>query len=184
MRSTVSKKDGTRATLEVNSSVITKGGVPIAVQGIARDITERRQAEISLHETLSLFSSTFESTADGIVVMSLDRQIVTCNKKFIEMWNVDAEIIDAKDGSRLVDLIAGQLKNADEFLQQLKQAYADPEATFTEILEIKDGRIVERYSQPQYLEGKPIGRVACFRDITERNLAEDHRLVIAADGFR
>src|SRR5258706_5239138 len=36
------KKDGTRATLEVNSSVMTRDGEPVAVQGIARDVTERK----------------------------------------------------------------------------------------------------------------------------------------------
>ncbi len=167
-------KSGDRISLEVNSSVIMKDGSPIAVQGIARDITERRQAETSLRTALSLFESTFESTADGIVVMSLDRdEIVTCNKKFIEMWNVDNDIIVSKDGKRLIAHVVGQLKNSDRFVQKLDKIYLDPQATVTEILELMDGRIIERYSQPQLLEGKPIGRVACFRDITERNLAEE-----------
>jgi len=166
-------KSGERISLEVNSSVIMKDGSPIAVQGIARDITERRQAETSLRNALSLFESTFESTADGIVVLSLDRkEIVTCNKKFIEMWNVDNDIIVSKDGKKLVELVAAQLKNGDDFVQKLDEIYFDPLATVTEILELKDGRIIERYSQPQLLEGNPIGRVACFRDITERNNAE------------
>ncbi|MEO8649982.1 MAG: PAS domain S-box protein, partial [Acidobacteriota bacterium] len=33
-------KDGRRMTLEINSSIISKDGVPVAVQGIARDITK------------------------------------------------------------------------------------------------------------------------------------------------
>ncbi len=167
-------KGGERISLEVNSSVIMKDGEPIAVQGIARDITERRQAENKLRNALSLFESTFESTADGIVVMSLDRQeIVTCNRKFVEMWNVDNNLLISKDGKKLVELVAAQLKNREDFIQKLDEAYIDPLATVTEMLELKDGRIIERCSQPQLLEGKAIGRVACFRDITERNLAEE-----------
>ncbi len=167
-------KSGNRVTLELSTRLIVADGLPVGVQGIARDITERRQAEISLHNALSLFESTFESTADGIVVMSLDKnEFVTCNKKFIEMWNVDEDIITTKDGKRLVELVAKQLKNTEEFIQKLDEIYADPYATATEILELKDGRILERCSQPQLFEGRPIGRVACFRDITERNLAEE-----------
>ena len=166
-------KQGARVTLEISTRlIVSPDGLPVGVQGIGRDITQRREAEKALHKTLSLFSSTFESTADGIVVMSLTREIVTCNKKFIEMWNVDDRIIETKDGAGLVDLVAAQVKNSESFRRQLREIYANPEGTFTEILELTDGRIFERYSQPQYLEGEVVGRVACFRDITERDRAE------------
>ena len=166
-------KNGNRVFLEINTRLIVVDGMPVGVQGIGRDVTQRKLAEASLHNALSLLSSTFESTADGIVVMSLDREIVTCNRKFIEMWGIDDEVIASRDGTRLVDLIAEQIVDTDGFRIQLEQVYCDPQAVATEILELRDGRIFERYSQPQYLEGKPVGRVACFRDITERNLAEE-----------
>src|SRR5436305_15296664 len=38
-------KDGHRVTLEINSRLIFQNGKPIEVQGIARDITERKRAE-------------------------------------------------------------------------------------------------------------------------------------------
>lgn len=167
-------KDGRRVTLELSTRlIVSPDGLPLGVQGLGRDITERRETERSLHKALSLFSSTFESTADGIVVMGLDRQIVTCNQKFIEMWNVDQAIIDSKDGPRLIAYVASQLKDPDELLENLIKVYEDPHATATQLLELKDGRIFERYSQPQMLEDRPVGRVACFRDITERTRAEE-----------
>lgn len=166
-------KNGERVVLEISTRLIVVEDMPVGVQGIGRNITERRKAELQLHNALSLLSSTFESTADGIVVIGMDRQIVTCNRKFVEMWGIDDEIIETKDGKRLIDVIAGQLRDSDEFRQRLNAAHADPESVITEILELNDGRIFERYSQPQYLEGSPVGRVACFRDITERNRAEE-----------
>lgn len=167
------RKDGQRVPLELSTRLIVSNGLPVGVQGVGRDITERRQAEISMHNTLSLFTSTFESTADGIVVMSPDQKIVTANRKFVEMWGVDEEIMESKDGKRLIELVTNQVKNSEDFRRQLSETYADEHGTFTELLELKDGRIFERYSQPQYLEGKPVGRVACFRDITERTRAEE-----------
>ena len=150
-----------------------KQGNKLCWQGVILNITERHQAEKSLHNTLSLFTSTFESTADGIVVMSLDQQIVTANQKFIEMWGVSEEIMESKDGNLLIKLVTEQAKNSEDFRRQLRETYADEHGTFTELLELKDGRVFERYSQPQYLEGTPVGRVACFRDITERTRAEE-----------
>lgn len=170
----VISKDGRRVTLELSTRlIVSPDGLPLGVQGLGRDITQRRETEASLRKALSLFSSTFESTADGIVVMGLDQQIVTCNRKFIEMWGVDEEIIDSQDGSRLIAYVASQLKDPDELLKNLVKVYDDPMATASQLLELKDGRIFERYSQPQMLEDKPVGRVACFRDITERTRAEE-----------
>jgi diguanylate cyclase (GGDEF)-like protein/PAS domain S-box-containing protein len=166
-------KDGHRVTLELSTRLIVSNGIPVGVQGIARDITARREAELSLYNTISLFSSTFESTADGIVVMSLDRQIVTCNKKFIQMWGIDPVILERKDSAALVRQVAQSLNEPNTFLKNLERLYADPMLTESETLYLTDGRIYERYSQPQFMEGKPIGRVCCFRDITERNRAEE-----------
>ncbi len=166
-------KDGHRVLLDLSTRLIVQDGMPIGVQGVGRDITARRQAETKLRDTLSLFETTFESTADGIVVMGLDKQIVTCNKKFVEMWQVPQDIIERKDGPALVRHVAENLVNTEEFLQRIGETYKTPEAALSEVLELRDGRILERYSQPQYLDGQPIGRVASFRDITERSRAEE-----------
>jgi diguanylate cyclase (GGDEF)-like protein/PAS domain S-box-containing protein len=148
-------------------------GAPLCWQGVIMDITERHQAEISLHNAVSLFSSTFESTADGIVVTSLDREIVTCNTKFRQMWQIDQAIIEEKDAARLAEQVMSQMKDPEQFVENLEKLYCDPMAASTDILELKDGRLYERYSQPQFMEGVPVGRVCCFRDITERNIAEE-----------
>ncbi|MGH9800684.1 MAG: PAS domain S-box protein, partial [Blastocatellia bacterium] len=39
-------KDSSRMTLEINTMVLAEGGMPSGMQGIARDITERKQAEL------------------------------------------------------------------------------------------------------------------------------------------
>ena len=166
-------KDGRRVALELSTRLITQNSLPVGVQGIARDISARRAAENELHNTVSLFASTFESTADGIIVMSLDQQIVTCNKKFLKMWDILPDSAESKDGVKLVDHIVGLLEEPEPFLDNLVNLYEDPLSAMTEILDLKDGRIYERYSQPQFMEGKPVGRVCCFRDITERSQAEE-----------
>jgi diguanylate cyclase (GGDEF)-like protein/PAS domain S-box-containing protein len=166
-------KQGHRVTLELSTRLMVSNEVPIGVQGIARDITARRQAEVSLHNTISLFASTFESTADGIVVMSLDRSMVTCNSKFVAMWGLEEGLTESGNESKMVQNIASQLRDPSRFLSELDRLYSDPLATETSILELNDGRIYERYSQPQIMAGEPVGRVCCFRDITERNQAEE-----------
>ena len=49
----------------------------------------------------------------------------------------------------------------------------DPNATAIDIIKAKDGRYIERYSQPQLIQGQPVGRVFAYRDITDRIVAEE-----------
>ena len=160
--------DKRRITLEVSSRLIYEANQPIGVQGIARDITARKRAEKELQKNLSLLSSTFEATADGILVVDLNEQIVTYNKQFIEMWMIPDEIIGSKDNEKVIDFVSNQLKNPNDFTDSTKSMNASPEVKNFDILEFADGRIYERYSYPQMLDGKVNGRVLSFRDITEQ----------------
>jgi PAS domain S-box-containing protein len=46
----IAAKDGRRLTLEVSTRLIYEDGMPVGVQGIARDVTERRRAERSVRQ--------------------------------------------------------------------------------------------------------------------------------------
>jgi PAS domain S-box-containing protein len=45
---TITRKDGTRITIESNGALIFRDGKPYAIQGVARDITEQKLAEEAL----------------------------------------------------------------------------------------------------------------------------------------
>ena len=62
-------RDNRRLTLEINSTVMRKDGVPVGVQGIARDVTERKQAERSLQESEAKFRTLAETASDAIITV-------------------------------------------------------------------------------------------------------------------
>ena len=74
------KKDGSRTTLEVNSSLITKDGVSVAVQGIARDVTERKLAEEKSRKNEQRYTDLFENANDLIYTHDLNGNFTSLNR--------------------------------------------------------------------------------------------------------
>lgn len=120
----------------------------------------------------SLLEATLESTADGILVADLAGKIIRFNRKFVDLWGLSKEILDAREDKRAIQSVLDQLKDPETFTQRIKQLNTTPEVESYDVLEFNDGRIVERYSQPQKLGAKIIGRVWSFRDVTAKREAE------------
>src|SRR5205809_225751 len=143
---------------------------------VGRDITERRLAERELRETLSLLSATFESTADGILVVDLAGRIVSFNRTFAELWRIPDSVLESKDSAQTIAFVLEQLADPPGFLSKVREVYARPDASSFDVLTFKDGRIFERFPQPQRIAGKSVGRVWSFRDVTESKRAEQIQL--------
>lgn len=140
---------------------------------LGRDISEHKQTQLALENSLSLLSTTFESIQDGILAIDQFGNIVSYNHKFLEMWSVPPEILTEPDHSQRIAYLANQLKNPNEFTQRVRELYAHPELESLDLLELQDGRVFERYSRPHLLKKEIIGRVWSFRDITQRIQAEE-----------
>lgn len=139
---------------------------------MVEDITLRKKTEKELERSFSLLKATLESTADGILVVDADGRIMQYNKKFGEMWRIPAKIMESGDDNKAIQYVLDQLINPEDFIRQVTQLYKDRDISNFDLVEFRDGRIFERYSQPQKISGKSVGRVWSFRDITEKKRAE------------
>ncbi|MGZ4879361.1 MAG: PAS domain S-box protein, partial [Candidatus Angelobacter sp.] len=136
----------------------------------------RLQTEKQLQQAISLLNATLDATADGILVVSTEGKISSCNGRFLEMWGVDCGSAIGQRDEELLGLALPQLQNSAQFLSKVKELYSSPEATSFDVLLLKDGRIFERYSQPQCIGERVVGRVWSFRDVTQsRHLEQELR---------
>ena len=136
----------------------------------------KKPRRVSDSLTVSVLQATLESTADGILVVDLDGNIVSHNRHFEEMWRLPAPLIaannDAAGRRRLIDHVRDQLVDPELFVDGIQDRYAEPQADSFDVLTFKDGRVLERYSIPLRLDGRSVGRVWSFRDVTARRRAE------------
>jgi PAS domain S-box-containing protein len=134
---------------------------------------ERRYAQTQLEHSVSLLNSTLESTVDGILVISNGGRVSSCNQKFLDMWHIPRIAVAGLRNEDLLASVAPQLEMPEEFLDDLETMQVKSDTVGFKLLTLKDGRIFERYSQPQRVDGAIVGRVWSFRDVTQARRLED-----------
>jgi PAS domain S-box-containing protein len=149
------------------------------VEGTLRDLTERKQAEEKIKMSLSSLQATLDSTTDGILVVNDHGKITNYNKQFKAIFNVPDGILQSGNDTSALEFVLKLFKDPNQFLSKVQYLYNHPDTDSFDTLEFIDGRIIERYSCPQMLDGKPIGRVWSFRDITVRKKAEQQLHLMA-----
>ncbi len=164
-------KNGTIFPIEVSTTLIKIGSREL-VMGIDRDITERKQVEESLRKSESNLQAVLQSTADGILAVSSENEVIYANERFAEMWRIPPEVMASKDDSVLLQLVLDQLSDPQSFIKQVQELYKSEKKSF-DTLYFKDGRVFERLSYALMQETKVHGRVWSFRDITARKQAEE-----------
>ncbi len=148
-------------------------GNNLGVVCVARDITERKRVDEALTSSLSLLNATLESTADGLLVVDRNGHITRWNQKFVDMWQIPEEIMSSHSDEQALNHVLNQLVNPEAFLAKVRELYGQPGASSFDQLDFTDGRIFERYSQPQRIGDDIAGRVWSFRDITRSKRAEE-----------
>ena len=132
---------------------------------LQQQVLDRTQ---SLQNTLSLVKSTFESSNDGILVVSTDGKIIDYNNNLLTNLKIPQSILDTKSETQLIEHLKNQIENSEEFISRIKELKANPEEVSIDVIKYKSGKIFECYSQPHKLDNKTIGRILNFRDVTNR----------------
>jgi diguanylate cyclase (GGDEF)-like protein/PAS domain S-box-containing protein len=138
---------------------------------LAHDITEQQKTQTQLTESLTQLRGTLEATTDGILVTDLQFKVQRYNQKFVEMLGVpeDLDLIDVKHSLRHIschfaDALAFECRLAEILYDQYSESFDQ--------LQTIDGRMIERYSQPLWVDDRITGRVWSCRDVTQRHQTE------------
>src|SRR5580700_7273792 len=128
--------------------------------------TSSNEGVNKLEYALALTRATLEAAADGILVIEEAGRVASWNSKFLEMWQIPPEVIEERDAHRVRASIARQLKDPEAYRARIAEIEASTRKSF-DLLELPDGREIERYSEVIAVGDKAAGRVWSFRNVTE-----------------
>ena len=127
----------------------------------------------ALKEHLSLVRATLESSADGIVVVGHKGNIIDFNSRILTMWNLKRNDLMQHDFNHVFKKILEQIRHPDKLVKKINEITTNPESITIDVVNLKNERTYEYYSQPQKMHIETLGRVWSFRDITQRTKLED-----------
>jgi PAS domain S-box-containing protein len=145
---------------------------------LARALGQKRRSATALRDSLSLLHATLDASADGVLVVDLKGKVSGFNRRFAELWELPPTLLERRDDDALQAFALEEIQDPETFLQRIQEIRAQASENSFDVVEFRDGRVFERRSQPQRLEGKIVGRVWSFTDVTARRQAEEtqHRL--------
>ncbi len=138
------------------------------IHGMALNTSSLKKLNDEIENYQSVIDSTLDSTADGILVIDTDGKVIRYNNKFLSMWKIPDKVASLKKSCVLHNYMRKQLCYPEDFDKKIEQLKNNPEKENFEILYFNDGRVLERYSKPQFKNNEIIGRVWSFRDITDK----------------
>ncbi|WP_455383007.1 histidine kinase dimerization/phosphoacceptor domain -containing protein [Salinispira pacifica] len=150
----------------VAAPLIDPRGVRFGSIEVIRDITEVKATERALQQAVSLQQAILDSTADGILSVDRNNEIVSFNRRFVDLWRIPDTLLDNRRPGSVLEHVMSMIRDPAAFRNTIQQLSGQTDELSEDQVELLDGRILSRYSRPQVHRGEIVGRVWTFRDDT------------------
>jgi len=103
----------------------------------------------------------------GLLTVDENGRMVSLNRKFVELWCLPKHLITARDDKKALEFVSKQFEDPESFLEEIRELYEHPYFVIHDTISRRNGEILERYSQPLFVEEKIVGRMWKFYKVVE-----------------
>ena len=167
------RKDGTWVWIEITGRALRECGVPVGVQVVGQDITERKRVEETLQESEEKFKTIFENVNDAIIYLDKYGRIIDINRVVEDVFGYKP---DEVTGKHFIKLGFFRMRDVPKLVKLFAQAVGGSPVRLLEIeVKCKDGStvLIETSTGLAKKGSKIEGVVVIARDITERKRMEE-----------
>jgi hypothetical protein len=97
-----------------------------------------------------------------ILLVNSHRKIVGFTPNLLRVWNLPEVIIKSLSDQLALEFVSDQFDNPRLFLKEMSEIYEQRNLVIKGKVQLKDGRIIQRHSQPLCLNGVYAGRLWMF----------------------
>ncbi|MEZ4951599.1 MAG: PAS domain S-box protein [Saprospiraceae bacterium] len=157
-----------------NAMLIHRDGKVDRISGVARDITEKKEAEKTIKTTQLRFTTLISNMQSGILVEDENRNIVLTNQKFCDFFNIpiSPSWLTGRSCADSAEQSKHLFKNPEEFVSRIDQILQLKELVNKEELEMVDGKILLRDYVPIFADGTYLGHLWQYQDVTFERQAQ------------
>ncbi len=162
------KKDGSLVPVEINAVLLEVGGRKI-VQGIVRDVRERKKMEAELIRAGKEWSRTFDAMSDGVSIHDLNRRILKANNALGKLLERPPEELIGETCHRVFHGLSHPMDHCP-----MSRCLVSKKPENSELYEPYLKRWVSITTAPILDEDGEVTRIVhVVRDITERKKSEE-----------
>lgn len=168
-------KDGHVVWIGQTLRLIESDGEIIELAAVARDVTDRKLAEVALQTTQTRLSTLITNLQSGVLVEDEHRRVILVNQLFCDLFGITlspAELT-GQDYGEARQRVKRLFVDPDAFIERMDQFLRDSQTCVGEEFSMVDGRILELDYIPILLDEQYMGHLWRYSDVTEKYRARE-----------
>ena len=152
--------------------IVAPDGSVLELMAFARDITDRVVSDSRLQETSIRLSALVENLQSGVIVEDVNHHLALINEKMCQMFEIQVPVSDilGKACAECVAYLKPKFKYPSMFESYILEKNLSKDVATDIEWEMSDGKVYSCDFVPIHAEGKYMGALWQFRDVTEQHI--------------
>ena len=166
------QSDQDRLMLE-RSLTLVSGELTEINSKLSSQLSEVETYQLDLEKSLVEQAAIIHAIPEAIFSVKTDGAINQINKSGRVLFGETEDKIKALKSEESISLLLNKFKDPNKFLKLISKIKKDNLAISNDLFETKDNKYFECHTIPEILDGRYIGRVWCFRDVTDARKSQE-----------